>query len=221
MEWKAEYPKLYMLFEDSDRLHPDNYFSLMENLRTRRHGKETYDKWEKILSELDKDSLKKIIKKASKYVSIRDSNRGWGQLFNSLNETHGYIYLKDEGYSNIAFIDEGDNSKPDLFGKSEGKTALLEVKTIQKSDIDIKRDQVWKGTTIIPEGLQKKLKCVIEKATTQLNTDMYSVDSKYIYMIISLDLALDLIKENRAFLERYVNSLIDDDILIEVLFQTG
>lgn len=207
MDWKEEYPLLYQLFEESNVDHADNYFSLMNNEKTRQYGAVTYDKWEGYLSQLDVIAFESIVRKAKEAVTIRQGDRGWEQLFNTLNEVKGYLYLKKNGYTSIEFIEESTKSRPDLYAKSDIKSVLLEVKTIRKSDDDIPRDRVWSSIDYIPEGLRNKIESDIDKSIVQLNGFYKEVDEKVCYLIIYLDLALDMNEINRERLGDYIKTI--------------
>ncbi len=221
MEWQDEYPRLFDLFEASEQCDKDNYFSLMSNLTTRIYGAETYRKWEGILSQLDSIAFNCLVQKAKRAVSIRNDARGWEQLFNSLNEAKGYLYLKEKGYQSIVFVKETTESTPDLYAKSDNKSALLEVKTIRKSDVDIPRDRVWQGVDIIPEGLKNKINNDFNKAIEQFNCFGRKVDLSICYFIVSLDLALDMNQSNRDRLAEYIESLAKPGVQLEYEFHSA
>jgi len=214
MNWKEEYPRLFELFESSDRECNDNYFSHMNDEKTRKYGKASYMKWENILSQLDSVAFKHLVSKSKRNVTVCHKYRGWEQLFNCLNEAIGYIYLKEQEYNEIDFIDESNEERPDLFAKSEKKSALLEVKTIRKSDIDVLRDRAWKSIDEIPEGLKSKIISDVNKAKSQFDSFGVEVNHKICYIIISLDLAIDMNKTNRDKINKFIDAIDNSGIEI-------
>jgi hypothetical protein len=63
------------------------------------------------------------------------------QFWEVLNESRGYVWLADHGYSEIEFIQEEANEKrADLLATSPTR-AILEVKTINRSDADRQRER--------------------------------------------------------------------------------
>ena len=153
---------------------------------------------EKELSALDDKSWCFLRDEAKKLCVKSDERRGWNQLFEKLNETKGYCFLKLIGCSDIRFIPRATKNNietPDLVGWRNTSQALCEVKTINISDdlvsarINI---SVMSAENKLTAGLINKLESTITKAASQLNSYSKSPDTeKYIYLVIAYDDDLD------------------------------
>lgn len=78
-------------------------------------------------------------------------------LFDCFNEARAYVFLKQQGYIDIAFLKTGGKKPkkvPDLLAKdSEGHLILLEAKRIRDSDDEIEY-------LVSPEALDMRVICV-------------------------------------------------------------
>ena len=108
---------------------------------------------ENILEQLDSDAWDILIGKVLPYSCSKDKSRVWQNFWNHLDESRGYVLLKERGYSNVKFIPPPKNKKgkseqfADLEGKTLASRAILEVKTINRSEDDLhKHDPIfWVG----------------------------------------------------------------------------
>src|ERR1022692_2075299 len=159
MSWKNKFSCLYQLYEASEKSHPDNYFSTMGELQS-KFAAASYLEWENRFARLDADSRHHLFQRAASHVVRRDraNERHWSSLFHILNEAKGYNHLQDLGYSEIKFIPSSVNRTPDVQGSNSLGKALLEVKTVNKSDVDIaKMGTLQKSHAGLPDGLKRKL----------------------------------------------------------------
>lgn len=146
--WLNRFPRLNELYEKSEPSKPDNVLA-------------GYIEWGKIeplvlidaellhgkLARLDSVAWEHLIKKVLPYSCSKRNDRGWQQFWDHLNESRGYVLLADRSYSKIRFIECGNGQSAELVGESPDSRAILEVKTINRSDDDLKRNDptFWVG----------------------------------------------------------------------------
>ena len=190
-----------------------NYFSkLLEKLHSPymfvgeiRYIKET----ERQLCCLDDKAWEAFKSKVKNYATRRAPLSRYSQVIDVLNEVKGYIYLKDQGYTSVEFVPEGNGEKPDLHATGEIGEAFMEVKTIHMSDDEVKMlvnlnapaKDVEEG---IPEGLKKKLKDTVKKAKAQLSG---KTGRRICYLFIKLDIGVWLDPQNYEALDKYLKTL--------------
>lgn len=153
------------------------------------------------LSLLDIESWKILKEKLIKKFNNESKDKGKNGFFNTLNEIYAYKYLISKGVSFIRFIPEINKKTADLFFKIRGNIKYCEVKTIENSDIQIKR---YKEEEIIDvnseyselsNGFFNKLSSVITNAKEQLP------ESGMIFIIMNFD------DFTHRFLMNYKNSI--------------
>lgn len=209
----TDFPRLYDLYLRSDRSDPQNFFTVwaarvhtpeMETL-----ARNAFHPLERTLERLSPEAWGKLANKALQYVTQRCPHRNWGQLFDHLNEACGYALLTDRGYSDIQFIDTGDGKSPDLLGRVPSSTAIVEVKSINCSDDELKRGVTWpprfcRPACGLPDGLMNKLRSEINDAREQLEAFCGLVDKRIALLIISFDTDRMFVAENYAELEEFI-----------------
>lgn len=94
----------------------------------------------------------------------------------------------DEGYTQIEFIEDLTGKSPDLFAKKNDSTAILEVKTVNRSDEDIKNEALRKNEAIqVDPKLSKKFRNQIKRnirgARVQLERYQNSASRKIIFFV--------------------------------------
>jgi len=189
--WLAfNFPRLFDLYQHSNKDAPENYFNFKDLFPIAYLGAQAYQEIKQILSRLDSSAWEELSKKALTGVSADDPTRRYHQLFNLLNEARGYAYLLDEGYAHIEFIKDLTGKSPDLRATRNEIIALLEVKTLNQSDEDIKNENLRKNQAIkIDSALSVKFKTRIKRcirdAAKQL--DRYSADRKIVYLYIEME----------------------------------
>ncbi len=187
--WRHTHPRLYELYNLTRNLeesnHPErNYFHRFEEEINHPLSKERIQSLENDLSRIDIESwnyLKEKLQKI-KYITNPHKERYWQQLSDLFNEVKGYIYLQDIGYDEIQFIKEDKGETPDFYAIGSKGTALLEVKTINISDKEVK----YRNPNIPPkcksiepgidEGLKSQILKISDKAKNQLQN--YCNDNK-------------------------------------------
>jgi len=189
---------------------PDSYFNNLEELL--KNQTNCYTSLAKDINRLDKDSWEFLRKECSNDLCNPDEKRGWSQLFNKLNEVKGYIHLLEKGCNNIKFIPKSTKNNeetPDLEGTSDKVSFLCEVKTINKSDVEIQRVENRECKEVglhLNEGLRSQLKLVILKAKSQLENYCSDENMERIaYILINND---DWQREAKQELLPQINSFV-------------
>lgn len=219
--WQKLFPHIFDLYEHSDKNHPDNYFSTFSVSLQNPFAKEFFQKLENNLSILGQDAWKQLLKTTLPYVTIKDvkKKRGYYQLFNKLNEAQGYIFLRNQGYSDIHFIEE-KISAPDIFAIQKNSSTLLEVKTINVSDSEIKYLETkfpGKKPRDVEHGLTKafkdKLYSTINSARKQLLYYQPKIEHRRIgFLIIEFDTNAKLAPPNYDHLKTLVQEHSDNRV---------
>jgi hypothetical protein len=196
--WRNGFPRFYELHELSEQSHPDNYFTSVfqhhfaydPNLTQMSFGP-----LERALERLDKEAWGQLIGKALPFVTQKDPRRQWSQLFNHLYEAFGYEWLVEQGYKSIEFVARSDKKSertPELLGKSQTSTAILEVKTVNRSDIEIDRLAIFPPPVLdltqgLSEGFKRKLLDDIRNAREQLENFDEPTDRRVVLVVIRPD----------------------------------
>ncbi len=197
--WSIRFPRLYDLYARSDLCHPKNYFS-EPNIKQVLEGADSMlMEIEDHLQQLDENAWNEFRAKAVRYVTVTNQWDWNEQLFDRLNETKGYVYLKDQGYSDIHFIPEvSDKRTPDLCGTRYDGHALVEVKTVHESD-DVNyyrtRSGKYQGQqkearevmSNLNQALEKKLRACIQTALEQLQYNHEAMNRRIVFFVIYLD----------------------------------
>jgi hypothetical protein len=183
------FPRLYDLYQLSEQDNPRNYFNVDYSLPLAEE--------EKRLARLDSKSWKVLRDKAAPYVSVDDSLRRYQQLRNILDEARGYVFLADQGYEQIKFIEQdksksGGKQSPDLTGYRTDSKAVLEVKTINESCDNLAEDAPWRTEAVfipqnLSEALTRKIIATIQYAKAQLESCPCQIDRKIVFLVIRFD----------------------------------
>jgi hypothetical protein len=195
---RSRFPKFYELYQLSEQSHPDNFFT---NAFQRQFAHEpqlaemSYWPLEKALERLDKEAWLQLVGKAMPWIIQKHPARQWSQLFNHFYEAFGYEWLAENGYTNIKFVERSDKRAqrtPELIGKSKTSTAILEVKTINRSDDEIRRLGVFPAPVInlgqsLSEGFKNKFLEDTRNAKAQLEKFDEPTDKKIVLIVIRPD----------------------------------
>ncbi|MGB7767526.1 MAG: hypothetical protein WBN22_01565 [Verrucomicrobiia bacterium] len=224
-EWLSNFPRLFDLYQQSNKADPKNYFNFKELFPW---ASAAFSDIEKKLAELDTESWKKLLEKALPYVVVDDPLRGYQQLFSALDEARGYIFLVGQGYERIEFIKpnsvkQGIGQSPDLLATKVGSTAILEVKTINESDANLAPNASWRNEAVmvrpnLSEEFKRKVVSTIEQARKQLNSYPPPSERKIVFLVVRFDFGLKTGGHLYVELENFIASqpLIDG---IEVYHQ--
>jgi hypothetical protein len=215
-------------FFPSDQSHPDNYFSVPSVRQALGNCSPKIKSMEEKFQLIAPKAWSQFVEKAKPLLIAKDAWGHHGQLWRLFNELEGYLYLDELGYTNIEFIEEQQNQKtPDLRGKNEGGSAILEVKTIRESDISFNYlhsknpcKGAIKSTQTIPQGLKEKIRKLIENGIKQLNAYPNQGNIKKILFIIFCP----DIGSHSSTVINHVKKLVSDSAKefqeIEIEFQT-
>src|SRR5580765_2589561 len=126
---------------------PDAYFqNFVDRITESEHIRYCYTQVERPLALLDSEAWADLKERAVPFLTVRDEKRGWQAMFDTLNESKGYAYLRGIGCSEVAFIKRESKKTPDLRAILDGSRVLCEVKTINISqDEAARRDRVSRG----------------------------------------------------------------------------
>jgi len=203
------FPRLRDLFEHSDRRNPKNYFNAEFPL--------PFMEDERRFARLHAASWRVLRDKAAPYVSIDDRLRNYQQLWSALDEARGYVFLADQGYDRIEFIEaekskKGSKQSPDLIGYKADSTAILEVKTINESRDNLAADAPWRTETVVvlsdlSEEFRRKIIATIEQAKSQLDSYPRQVNRKIVLLVIRFDHGQKTGGQLYLELESFISSL--------------
>lgn len=218
-------PRLYELYQGTTQ-GPDNYFCGLDRLLKNDAPlvRKYYESLEDDLGVLTKSAWVDLKKKATSYVTVKSSRRGWSQLFDALNEARGYLFLLDEGYSDVAFIPEGNDKTPDLRAVKGNQVVLLEAKSLGRSDADI--DYLTAGQSgkmaqqvlyKIPDGLRRKIESTTMGARRQLLAYEPALSCRRIcFLVVEFDTGVSSkVSDDIRYLCR---SLSDRKVEVQVVF---
>jgi hypothetical protein len=215
-EWLSNFPRLFDLYQRSEKKNPKNYFNFEELFPIAFLGSGAYADIEKVLARLDSAAWEKLRKKALPYVTANDPLRSYQQLFSTLNEARGYVFLADQGYERIEFIEPRPHKtdkpeSPDLVARKSESTAILEVKTINESDDCLKPSAPWRhGAVMVPPSLSEKFEdkidSTIQKARSQLNSYPLRTDRKIVLLVSHFDHGQKTGEHLYLELERFIAS---------------
>jgi len=214
--FRERLPRLYDLYDRSDKKHPDNYFTNFSARRAEILFEKIFKPWEETLGRLDPKAWEQLVTKTLPYVTKKCLRREYTQLFDHLNEARGYVLLADRGYGEISFIDckyqqkKKQTESPDLLGKSQNSTAILEVKTLNVSEKELDWKECDRFQTRTVTGLSvefgKKLCSTIAKAKEQLDMYPKSVDKKIVLLLIRFDMDNILEAHNYTALKNLIKT---------------
>ena len=209
-DWLASnFPKLFDLYQQSNKDHPKNYFNFKELFPIGYLGAPAYREIEQILSRLDSVAWGRLSKKAIACVTADNPTRRYNQLFEAFNEARGYTYLLDDGYAKIEFIEDRTGRSPDLLAKKVGSTALLEVKTLNQSDADIRNESLRKNEAIevgpiLSDKFKTRIKRSIRGARMQFERCRHLAGRKIVFLFIEMEASQRTCGESYAQLKSFI-----------------
>ena len=198
----------------------DDFFENFESSCKIAKGKKAqYQCYNGALLTLDAESWKLLKEKALQhYLNHREGQRKQG-FFNQLNEAFAYRYLIRMGYSDIRFIPEGKERRPDIGYTRSGVQMYCEVKTLGISKDEITRrngGMAYDGAVYarLDEGFIKKFCDAVCTAKAQIN----ALGSEgLVYVVVRLDdIALDCYRTYRTQLIRVSATNGFDNLFIKI-----
>jgi hypothetical protein len=217
------FPRLGALYVRSKLTNSDNYFAIYGKPTLFESTEKQFIAWEALLQTLDPDSFETFLRKAAGRVAARaqSPDRGWSQLVECFNEVRGYRHALELGYQ-ARLVDEQSVPLPDVeASRPDDAKCLLEVKTIQESDEELQmRGQIQSAESGLPKRLTRAIRNKYLQAISQIANHPWADEARKIcYLIINLDLATVLAKENKDFLETFIRELERDDVEIHYVSQ--
>jgi hypothetical protein len=194
--FRKELPRVYELRDlITDPVAPSAYFQTIDNLV--RDDPDVRKIWlakEEALRGLDESSWVFLKNEARPYLTCRDPERGWEQLFAILNQAYAYNYLRGIGCSKVRFIPTATQKgieTPDLRAELNGLTVVCEVKTVNISDKEAlaRADSgVSTATDPLKPGFLNKLTSDLRKAKGQIDTYALQPNVRRIaYFVVNFD----------------------------------
>jgi hypothetical protein len=180
----------------------DDAFLALDRVATEPWRNATYLRYETELQGLDAAAWTALKGKLIPWPK-KNTQRALEPLFNILNESRGYNYLVSRGCTNVRFIPVSKQKTPDLSAELQGRKILCDIKTFNRSCIEIDRISsggVANDTDELSEKFLSKLKSSLSKAKTQITT--YDPDPaawKIAYVFVNFD--------NHEYADRFVQQL--------------
>ena len=202
-----------------------------KNVLNMLNARDQYEGLEKDLQQLDYNAWRELKQKAIKYVAAKHRRRAYEQLFNTLSEVKGYLYLKSEGCTEVHFIHEENTPTPDLYGRCGSTGILMEVKAINPSDNELDwiraNSELRNGRmtargvqTSLPASLKRKITGTINKAKKQLiNYPHNEVQREIVYLVIKLDIGTSLNSRNLDELAEYIRRKDNEPFQVKYCFR--
>lgn len=190
------------IVKEIEQLHPNDWWS--KAYRKKVPGNPIFEHivsvYDKALDCLDPESFSilkdKVLSDINCEVVRNDDGRGRQLLFDKLNEAFAYKYLQNRGVNNLCFFEEinervrNQSKTPDIRFEENGQVGYCEVKTINRSDKDIKRyknhEQFSGSEYDLNDGFFNKLCDALDTAISQVKTPSDS-ELGIAYLIIIFD----------------------------------
>jgi hypothetical protein len=167
---------------------------------------------ERDLRGLDAEAWNFLKQEALPRLKAKDPDRGWQQLFDTLNEAKGYNHLVAIGCTEVRFVPRAAPKHirtPDLEGVLASTKVLCEVKTVNPSADEIaRRNEGGVGTTRgqLEQDFFCKLSSVLRAAACQMlafNTD--EGVRRIAYLVVNFD---DRLHEYAGVYESQIRSYL-------------
>jgi hypothetical protein len=194
--FRKELPRIYELRDLlPDPLPSGAYFqNLDESLARIPQKLKQFRDIERDLDGVDPEAWEALKSELKPLLAAKHPTRGWQALFDKLNETKAYNYLKNTGYAGVRFIPRSKlrgQRTPDLSASKSGTKALCEVKTINHSEIEVVRrhnGEVGTVTDRLERGFFDKLSADLNSAKSQmLAYDEDVATRRIVYVILNFD----------------------------------
>jgi hypothetical protein len=194
---RRELPRVYELLDlIDDSSNPSAYFQNFDSsLRDESSKKRTWLAREGEFKQLDTEAWEHLKGEAFSYLTARDAKgRGWEQLISILNQARAHNYLTEIGCSRVRFIPRAKRrgqETPDLEGDLKGRRVICEVKTINRSQAEVNKQQAGRaGSTrnFLDAPFFKKLDSGLTKAKRQMDAFGGGEEAKCIaFIVINFD----------------------------------
>jgi len=224
-KWAITFPRLYELYCE-DPANSDNHFNHpnVQQALQRIPPDQYLTELDSILGELDPVAWQEWKGRAAETLSVKNRSGYPFPLFESFIEARAYVFLKQQGYVNISFLNtQSKQAKktPDLVAKNgQEQTILLEAKRIRDSDDEIEylvspfpKDmrKVHHGLT---DAMRGKLTRTVEKARKQLFAfEGADIVRRIVFLWIRIDLQ-SATKETETDISGLLTEMSDDTVEI-------
>jgi len=132
-----QFVRINELFEKSEKCHKHNFFRCwFDNVEATQEENYYLSTLERDLLQIENAAWPDFMQKCLPLICNQDPKYHWANLWNVLNESKGYIFLKKQGFENIEFLRENNYRTPDIKALSQNGSVLLEVKNVNRSESD-------------------------------------------------------------------------------------
>jgi hypothetical protein len=197
---------------------------------------QAFVEYEKLVVRLDAATWE-IVKQKLSSRTIKHPIRGWSQFYDTFAEVSGYVFLLDDGCTNVQFIPEAQNRRtPDIEGvQPNGHPVLLESKNIGFSDDERKYIlentrrlgtketlEVRDVTVGMPEPLKNKILTTVASAKQQLLAYLPGDTSvkRIVYLTLQLDIHMYLDPRNLAAVISFIRKIVREETEVTIEIST-
>jgi len=203
-----------------NRYPKDDFFANFEySCRISAARRASYRAYNRALVSLDDKSWSILKQKALRhYCDHRKGQKKQG-FFNQLNEAFAYHYLVNKGFSDVRFIEEAQETRPDIAYTIQGNQNYCEVKTIGISNDEIERRRTiaaYSGSvyTNLSDGFLHKFDDSFQTARKQIGA---VGSNSLVYFVMRIDdIALDYYQDYRKQLISYAITHGFDNLFIKI-----
>jgi predicted small metal-binding protein len=232
--FRKELPRIYELRDQIKN--PDSPNSCFQNLDNNLQDPSAMQAFRRIeddLEGLDFAAWEFLKKEGSEYLtkwdekSRRDGKpRGREPLLNIVYQAKAYNYLRKKGCSDIHFISRSKKNgikTPDLQGRCGSVKVLCEVKTINRSEKEVRRHRCGHylhNNSELEPAFFNKLKSRLKDAREQLEAYDPNNESRHmVYIVLTLDdFWGDYKEENFQQIDEYLSCTENRVTEIELVF---
>lgn len=217
--------RLNELFENSQKCHANNFFRFWLNQDYTAEVDVYFSNLEIELAQIENSVWHDFMEKCLPQVNNFDPKYHWANLWNILNEVKGYIFLKNQGFEHIEFLQVEKYKTPDIKGWSQYGTVLLEVKNVNRSECDtfwtvFQEIRILNSSNSATNIIDSKLKQLYASASEQiLEYCRYAgeANKKICFFVIDVDILHHL--KLRSEIEKYICEMPTCDLIdIEYVF---
>lgn len=223
-KWASAFPRLYELYRE-DSSNPYNYFNHANVQLALRDPSDRYlVELESILGELDLAAWQEWKRRAAFVLSLNPQLGFPVPLYDSFSEARAYVFLKRQGYIEIAFLETGQTKGekvPDILAKNTvGGVTVLEAKRIHDSDNEIEYlinphpHDIRRVRHGLKAELRTKLSSTVDGAREQLLAFRdANLRRRIIYLSIRID-SQNATRETRDDIRLFLEKMNDGTIEI-------
>lgn len=202
------------------RYSKDDFFANFEySFRISAAKRNSYRAYNRALMSLDDESWNILKRKALQHYFDHRKGKMKQGFFNQLNEAFAYRYLVNKGFSDVRFIEESKEARPDIAYTIQGKQSYCEVKTLCISEDEIGRRSTttaYDGSVYasLSDGFLHKFCDSVQAARRQIGTVGFD-GLVYVVMLFD-DIALDYYQDYRKQLISFAVTQGFDNLFIKI-----